>query len=99
MVTVFNWFSCYCAVQRLYVNKRTNKLRPSTDRAAQIYRALTEAQCIIALWVLKRACIIDRLNVSSICRLCVAECCQEAERIDGNNCIRGEPPGTGRLDR
>ena len=26
-------------------------------------------------------------------------CCQEAERIDGNNCIQGEPPGTGRLDR
>ena len=46
-------------VQRLYVNRQ---IRPSrrlhyTDQAAQIYRALTEAQCIVAFWVIKRACI------------------------------------------
>ena len=53
-------------VQRLYVNRQ---IRPSrrlhyTDRAAQIYRALTEAQCIVAFWVLKRACIklLDHLK-------------------------------------
>ena len=53
-------------VQRLDVNRQ---IRPSrrlhyTDRAAQIYRALTEAQCIVAFWVLKRACIklLDRLK-------------------------------------
>ena len=46
-------------VQRLYV-KRLHY----TDRAAQMYRALTEAQCIVAFWVLKRACIklLDRLK-------------------------------------
>ena len=53
-------------VQRLYVNRQ---IRPSrrlhyTDQAAQIYRALTEAQCIVAFWVIKRACIklLDRLK-------------------------------------
>ena len=51
-------------VQRLYVNRRTNKALHYTDRAAQIYRALTEAQCIVAFWILKRACIklLDRLQ-------------------------------------
>ena len=33
-------------VQRLYVNRSTNKALHYTDGTAQIYRALTEAQCM-----------------------------------------------------